>query len=176
MAEDRTHVTPLSKSQLELCISLVQRLSDLSSELRDSDIWVPDETAKMAIATELSYDDIPWLITSGRSQDKIRLVHPTISAGTGGKLGVRSLRMSLVMDNFDSLDFAIPHGEAFGQAEPLTRRLKHILELYPEGPGLLCELIQNADDAGASKLSFVLSDVSYGTTSLLGTHLKEWQG
>ena len=26
-------------------------------------------------------------------------------------------------------------GEAFGQSEPLTRRLKHILELYPEVRG-----------------------------------------
>lgn len=41
----------------------------------------------------------------------------------------------------DQLDFGLPT-EAFGQSESLTRRLRHILELYPEGPSILSELIQ----------------------------------
>ena len=30
--------------------------------------------------------------------------------------------------------------------------MRHILELYPDGPGILNELIQNADDARASEV------------------------
>ena len=32
--------------------------------------------------------------------------------------------------------------EEFGQRESLTSRLKNILSLYPEGPGVLFELVQ----------------------------------
>jgi hypothetical protein len=46
------------------------------------------------------------------------------------------------------MDFGL-QGEEFGQHESLTRRLRGILDLYPEGPSILSELIQNADDAGA---------------------------
>ena len=43
--------------------------------------------------------------------------------------------------------------EAFGQHESLTSRLHNILELYADGVGILHELIQNADDAGASRVA-----------------------
>lgn len=70
----------------------------------------------------------------------------------------------------------IDNATAFGQHESLTRRLKNILALYPEGPGVLYEMIQNADDAGASEVCFMLNMDSYGDNSLLGPKLKCWQG
>ena len=56
---------------------------------------------------------------------------------------------------------AVPFGNA-------TRRLKHIIEQYADGPGVLLELAQNADDAGASEIRFLLDTCSYRTNSLLG--------
>jgi sacsin len=41
-------------------------------------------------------------------------------------------------------------GFGFGQHEPLVRRLHNLLRDYPEGVGIVKELIQNADDAGAT--------------------------
>lgn len=58
--------------------------------------------------------------------------------------------------------------EAFGQSEALTTRLKHIIEDYADGPGILLELLQNADDAGATEVSFLLDTRQYGTNSVLG--------
>lgn len=53
----------------------------------------------------------------------------------GEKVGVGSLRRSMVNRNLSRLDFdlGVP-SESFGQQESLTRRLKHILQMYPEGP------------------------------------------
>jgi hypothetical protein len=51
--------------------------------------------------------------------------------------------------NFDS-------GESFYQREPLTARLKNLIHDYPEGVGILKELIQNADDAGATKIEVII--------------------
>jgi len=41
-------------------------------------------------------------------------------------------------------------GKSFYQREPLTTRLKNLIHDYPEGIGIIKELVQNADDAGAS--------------------------
>ena len=58
--------------------------------------------------------------------------------------------------------------EAFGQSEALTTRLRHIISDYADGPGILMELLQNADDAGATQVAFVLDEESYGASSILG--------
>ena len=66
--------------------------------------------------------------------------------------------------------------EAFGQHESLTSRLRNVLELYADGVGILHELIQNADDAGASEVAFVLDEMQHGGTSLLAPQMRAWQG
>jgi sacsin len=48
--------------------------------------------------------------------------------------------------------------------------------MYPEGSQQLNELIQNADDAKASIVRFVVSTKTHGTSSLLGQKMSEWQG
>ena len=55
---------------------------------------------------------------------------------------MRSLRKCLMDASTSLMSFAdnqsaLSTAEAFGQAEPLTRRLAHILQLYPEVRGLL---------------------------------------
>ncbi len=48
--------------------------------------------------------------------------------------------------------------------------------MYPEGTQQLSELIQNADDARASVVKFVVSTKQHGTSSLLGQKMSDWQG
>jgi sacsin len=43
-------------------------------------------------------------------------------------------------------------GTACYQREPLTVRLRNLIHDYPEGVGIVKELIQNADDAGAKRI------------------------
>ena len=50
------------------------------------------------------------------------------------------------------------------------------LELYADGVGILHELIQNADDAGATKVALLLDEGSHGDASLLSPAMKAWQG
>ncbi|MGD1808959.1 sacsin N-terminal ATP-binding-like domain-containing protein [Dapis sp. BLCC M126] len=47
-------------------------------------------------------------------------------------------------------------GKFFYQSEPLIARLRGIIRDYPEGVGILKELIQNADDAKATKVEIIL--------------------
>ncbi|MEC4983694.1 MAG: hypothetical protein SAK42_06325 [Oscillatoria sp. PMC 1076.18] len=47
-------------------------------------------------------------------------------------------------------------GKSFYQSETLIARLRGIIRDYPEGVGILKELIQNADDAGATKVEITI--------------------
>ncbi|KAJ1424560.1 hypothetical protein B484DRAFT_314874, partial [Ochromonadaceae sp. CCMP2298] len=66
--------------------------------------------------------------------------------------------------------------ESFGQAESLTNRLKTILDLYPDGNPIFSELIQNADDAGATQVRIMLDYATYGSESLLDPKMAALQG
>ncbi|KAK3238187.1 hypothetical protein CYMTET_51784 [Cymbomonas tetramitiformis] len=57
---------------------------------------------------------------------------------------------------------------AFEQSESLTTRLRNILRDYPEGVGVFHELLQNADDSGASEVALLLDEGVFEGASLGG--------
>ena len=80
----------------------------------------------------------------------LRLIHPNVSSLVAEKLGVKSLRLTLLSQNLEQNLFGggassgessggggRDNVEAFGQAESLCGRLKTILDLYPEGNPIL---------------------------------------
>ncbi|KAM8977638.1 sacsin [Pelodytes ibericus] len=68
-------------------------------------------------------------------------------------------------------------GGKFGQTTPpLVDFLKDILRRYPEGGQILKELIQNAEDAGATEVRFMYDETQYGTASLWSKDLAQYQG
>ena len=50
------------------------------------------------------------------------------------------------------MDLAARMAQSFDVTEPLTKRLSGLLKEYPPGITILRELLQNADDAGATKI------------------------
>jgi sacsin len=48
--------------------------------------------------------------------------------------------------------------EEWGQNEPLTRRIKNLLKDYTDGFSVPKEIVQNADDAGATKVCFMYDE------------------
>ncbi|XP_036793229.1 sacsin isoform X3 [Oncorhynchus mykiss] len=59
---------------------------------------------------------------------------------------------------------------------PFIDYLKDILRRYPDGGQILKELIQNADDAGASEVVFLHDERCYGSQSLKTEGLGKYQG
>ena len=109
-------------------------------------------------------------------------VHSQIAHDVAQKIGVASLRSLVLAGHLNNLssdplsenvDCKI---ESFGQSEPLTSRISKILEAYPDGTQIFHELMQNADDAGATRVRIVLDTTSYGTRSLFSKDMKEFQG
>ncbi|XP_041657136.1 sacsin isoform X4 [Cheilinus undulatus] len=68
-------------------------------------------------------------------------------------------------------------GGRFGQTTPpLVEFLKDILRRYPEGGQILKELIQNAEDAGATEVKFLYNEREYGVESLWSANMAQYQG
>ena len=163
-------VVPCNNCQV---VSVVQGLADRAGFQSSGDsIFVPDTSSVLRPAQELVYNDAPWL--EGRPD--LAFVHPRISHEVAKSMGVASLRSMLLAQSADSMDLVMHSVEAFGQSEALTTRLRHIVEAYADGPGILMELLQNADDAGASSFQLLLDTASYSTDSILSPRMAAWQG
>eukprot|EP00897_Mesotaenium_endlicherianum_P007203 jgi/Mesen1/6510/ME000332S05518 len=178
MAEDAAS-NPLDGHQLAAAVGLVQHLADMHFGTAGEDhtggqgIFMPDKQGVLAPAGDLVFNDAPWL-----ADDPAGLDGMLSNAPTGTNMSLRAL---LLAESADSMDLGLhslgeAEAEAFGQHEALTTRLKHIVEMYADGPGILSELVQNADDAGASRVSFLLDRCQHGTSSVLSRRMEAWQG
>ena len=153
-------------------------LDSLDSNDGTKDLPVPDSSGVLRTSTSLRFNDAPWL----PSPDGVNLAHSKIPHATAEIIGVQSLRLALLRESSEDIGVSTEDGGeivSFGQSEALTTRLRHILEAYSDGPGVISELIQNADDAGASEVKLLLDtrdQETLGTKSLLSPKMKTWQG
>lgn len=171
---------PLSGAALAQALSVVQALADWAGGAgggfggggRQPVLHVPDSLGVLRTAGELVFNDAPWL---GNRPDLL-FVHPRISHEVAELMGVASFRRMLLAQSADSMELEMASVEAFGQSESLTTRLKHIIDAYADGPGILLELLQNADDAGAHELALMLDCDTHPTDSVLSPRMACWQG
>ncbi len=167
--------TALSSTQLEQALAISAALADMHIPASMT-LYLPDEHAVLRATSELMYNDAPW--TSHSAEESFYFIHPVISNDVAERLGVTSLQRCLLVHNADAFPMALTGAavEAFGQSEALTTRLRHILEAYPDGSGVLMELLQNADDAGATTVRFLLDRSEWGTDRVMGSKMAAWQG
>jgi 2Fe-2S type ferredoxin len=67
-------------------------------------------------------------------------------------------------------------GIACYQREPLTVRLRNLIHDYPEGVGIVKELIQNADDAGAKRIHITFDWRQHSCNGLPDPRMRELMG
>ena len=114
-----------------------------------------------------------WLITDGEDEDmEYFYVHPDVPNRTAQRLGVPSLTNRML----EPEELFI--GEEFGQEEKLTTRLSRLLDDYTDGFAVPKELIQNADDAGATEVKFLYDERTNedAITCLIDEGMKGCQG
>ncbi|WCJ40041.1 Zinc finger C3HC4 type (RING finger) family protein [Euphorbia peplus] len=181
----------LDVQEIRAVLLIVQHLAEVQFCEQEVKIYLPDISGRLFPAIDLVYNDAPWLLGSDHTDNSFgassfdfkakrkvwQFVHGNISNEVAEKLGVCSLRRILLAESADSMNLGLSGvAEAFGQHEALTTRLKHILEMYADGPGILFELVQNAEDAGATEVIFLLDKTQYGTSSVLSPEMADWQG
>ncbi|CAG2253051.1 unnamed protein product [Mytilus edulis] len=152
-----------SKSDLHLCMKILNSLKECDDI--DERVLIPVYTNTsgkviLKLANECNYCNDDWLKGAAEDDgDEIYYVHPDISHDTAVKLGVPSLTDKLLQDTEGI--------EEWGQNEPLTTRINKLIQDYKDGLSVPKEIVQNADDAGATKI--VIFDPH---TTYLGSALK----
>ena len=139
-------------------------------DLNELDVVLPDSNYTLYPAAELSHNDSPWLQVG----KECVLVHSTLNREIALHLGVKQIRSQFLNKYVTgSQEFG---GIAFGQREELTQRIKNILRDYPLDVTLIKELLQNADDAKATKMCVILDKRKHGTQQIPSEEWKELQG
>uniref|UniRef100_A0A8C2FV99 Sacsin molecular chaperone n=1 Tax=Cyprinus carpio TaxID=7962 RepID=A0A8C2FV99_CYPCA len=130
---------------------------------------VPPSTVIRYIKT-LIYQETDYPVSQQQLFHNGKLLHDGVEIGSLVPHGSHEIIMTL-------------HGQGprgggrFGQTTPpLVDFLKDILRRYPEGGQILKELIQNAEDAGATEVKFMYDETEYGVESLWSHDMAQYQG
>ena len=172
--KERFDCQPVFKEYRKFVYTLVPELGMRMGEENWSDekglvFFLPDSHFVMRKANELEYNDAAQWYTSSSIQ-----VHEIIPQNIAIKLGVRLMRAKLIESYEDNT--MLLEGEDFGQSEELTQRISNILRDYPLDITILKELLQNADDARASKMYVILDKRCHGTEKVPSDEWKDLQG
>ena len=162
---------PVEKPSQEIIQHTQTLLDDLEND--GSSFILPDENFTLHNAEDLAYNDAPW----ASEEESYTYVHEIIPRELAKKLGVKPV-LSKFLEKFASVyGFKKQNeGKSFGQHEELTQRIQNILHDYLLDVTLLKELIQNADDAKASKVYFILDKRFHSTDRTLPDNWEDLQG
>ena len=156
------------------CQSLVQ---DIISELHRTEVpkdhppfILPDSDYVMHEASQLFFNDIPWL----PPEDDHTYVHQIVPPALARQLGVQ-MALNTRLSKYSAPDSKFK-AVAFGQHEDLTRRIGNILRDYPFDVTILKELLQNADDAKATKMYVILDKRRHSPEHILSEEWTNLQG
>ena len=181
-----------ARRDLLLCLDVLKLLTKDNNKIPvsvQSEVYVPvdgpDDYLELAPVSAVIYSDATSPLDVGKHRKlTAKLIHRDVSHATACALGVRdATRRSLLHVGARSAQDAkllesstdIP-GEAFGQTEKLTDRLNTILRDYPKGEEILKELLQNADDAGATLLHVIYDKREHGTSFVFSPEWTDLQG
>ena len=163
----------LKGRELKTSLNLVRHLDACMSEKnltmeqvteQCGEIYIPDSRGVLQESSTLCYNDCPWL----RDSKETKFTHKGITQATSQRLGVKTKRQEALTKH--------SQGIPFGQKENLIGSLRRILKNYPFDHGILKEFIQNADDADAKEVHFVLDGRTHPCNRIFHGSWKPLQG
>ena len=175
--EDMFHTQTKGELDKVCCLLIETIINELNEKQIDDlrkykDAYLPNKTFVFEPVGCLAYDDNPLLLVKEKSY-----IHPRFRKEVALALGVAPVR-SVFLESYrlKKSSKTLYHGIPFGQKEELTQRIKNILEGYTLDITLLKELLQNADDARASKMCVILDKRQHTHEHLPTSKWSELQG
>ena len=144
---------------------------DTTLEPDDEVCYLLDSNLRMRMVQNLVHNDVGWCSID----ETVHCVYHKINPEAAMKLGVKSVR-SKALDPYETQMMNYFDGSPFGQQQELTQRIREILRSYTNNETVLKELLQNADDAKARKLYFILDKRTHGNKRVPSDSWKELQG
>ncbi|XP_049341092.1 sacsin-like, partial [Astyanax mexicanus] len=148
-------------SELKVSIAILDWMRKNEKPLKDSTpVPVRAENGKFTLQPlrNTVYCDISdeGLDDLRHDQEEFHVIHEEVLAVTAKWLKTPMLSTRILKPQFIKAEEVFPGIEQCGQTEPITQRIKNILKEYDEESDIFKELIQNAEDAGASTCDFLL--------------------
>ena len=152
--------------------AILDWIADDTNRMNEGNLLVPVESdssyPQLLPIEDVAYTDNEMLRgIANVSNEKYNLIHPKVFY-LSSKLGLSPLS--------DHLDITEDVFEDAGQHEPLTTRLSNILREYKDGLTIIKEMIQNADDAGASEVNILYDTRTHSSQNLLFKGMAESHG
>ena len=189
----RMNDSPLLSDAIEFCLSiakyLVNKLS-IGDTIRKNQgsghdllqkLYLPDETGIMRHYKNLAYRESIEHSSLKRSnllklhfKEGTYWLHKSFDGDTARHLGIPSALVS-ILDKITDKRFL--HGSDYGQHEDLCDRINSLLDKYPKDVTIFKEFIQNAEDAGASEIAFIIDEREFtANDGELFSDSKNWYG
>ena len=164
----------LSTSYLDLVLSILDWVHESNRESGEipPNILVPTNNCQLLPPSKCIIDDRGWSQSShGRKKvvSGYSFTHRRLPLETATFLGVKLLSQHLL----PSIKLEYTHT---GPHQSITGRIKEALEDYDQDIDVFKEMIQNAEDAGASEIKFVIDWRNHPTEHLLTREMEAWQG
>ena len=159
----------LAQSSLSIAISVLEIAMNLGYD--PTVLLVPDTSSRFRKFPDIVHGE-PLDVGDKAG---FNFTHPELSTGLIRRMGIedslkRAIRLAIEVDSDDEEDFT--------PSESLETNIADTLERYSI-TDTFNEFLANADDAGATKILWILDDCSNGphrSSSLLTTELKSYQG
>ena len=159
----------LTSEEIHMALDLLNWLKNQDTQTY-GEVLIPTSTNTLASASDCTYDDRSWS-TKVPKQSKYTFVHASVSPALAKQFKVTPLSRRVA----PSKNLKIKYTKA-GQKEPVTRRIKRIVDDYATRSDIFKELLQNADDARATEVKFLIDWREHPTNSLFTDELAKWQG
>ena len=171
----------LTTTELEVVVKVVEKLYDKlrspSFDFGNGACLLPTEAMILRPAAECTYFDYAWLregasfqLSNTGADLQSSRVHKKVE-WMAGAFGARPISREILPSEELPLVY-----KQVGPHEDLTTRLRNILDGYPCDVTIFKEMVQNADDAGAKEVAFVLDGRQHSKKSLLHENMAGWQG
>ena len=166
----------LSSNYLDVVFSILDWVHETNREpgLAPDNILIPTDGCQLLPARECIFDDRGWSHDRRRNRKSVSghsFTHRRLPLDTATFFGVKLLSQHLLPSVNLTLNYSLT-----GPHQSITGRIKEALEDYDQDIDVFKEMIQNAEDAGASEIKFVIDWRNHPTEYLLTTEMEAWQG
>ena len=159
----------VNNRDLEIVVNVANLLKNMKEVDYIEDMYLPSKSCRLHKPEDLTYHD--HYLDIPEEDEAVNFIHPRITSDVARFFGVMSLSIRAAPSQPLGIDY-----ECTGPHESITHRIKELVEDYGDSIDVFKELIQNADDAGATEVKFLIDWRTHNTGKLLTKDMAKWQG
>ena len=166
----------LSATHLDVVFAILDWVHETNRESGEvpDNILIPTNDCQLLPPGKCIFDDRGWSRNPQKNKKSVSgysFTHRRLPLDTATFFGVKLLSQYLLPSINLKLQYSLT-----GPHQSITRRIKEALEDYDQDIDVFKEMMQNAEDAGASEIKFVIDWRNHPTEYLLTTEMAAWQG